>query len=597
MTRNQSSIAVLPFKNKAQQADSNFLGEGISEEIILALSRIPQLKVSSRRSSFSLQDAGLSLGQIAEKLGIENILEGTIEVHADQIRVRANLVNLAQDETIWSKSWQRNMQDLFAIQDEISLEIADQLREHFGHLEFNDHLVQSNTNSIDAFQYFLRGRQLFNRWNPQDVHLAIEYYSKALVVDPNYLDAHLGLADAYGFLATAGFADPLESWKKAKLALDFVAVREKDNPGLNYQLANYLFFTQASYAQAYNYARKAIISKPGYAEGQQFMAFLELLRANFTAADRHLHYALAMDPLNPESRFYRAYSFYRKEKFGLTIESCEELLEENPQNLPARIVRFYSLLSLGKAQQVLEELAQLPDASMMPDENLGLKILAYLQLDPQEAYRILPIIEAHAASDQSPQAHAYLFLIYAQMKKPDQAFEVLEKLFSHRSAILLLNFMDPLARFIWDDPRFENFKERIYRLDKSTIKGSVIKKKPLLSLEEQRTYQELLKKLMEREQVYLNPSLNLRGLAAQMKLHPNQLSWFINESLGLNFNDFINQYRIDHWLKLALDPANQRISLLGLAYESGFNSKSVFNTSFKKHKGLTPTNFIAQARD
>ena len=97
---------------------------------------------------------------------------------------------------------------------------------------------------------------------------------------------------------------------------------------------------------------------------------------------------------------------------------------------------------------------------------------------------------------------------------------------------------------------------------------------------------------MEEEEPFLNPTLSLRSLAAQIELHPNKLSWLLNESMGYNYNNFVNQYRVAHFKKLALDPSNAHISLLGLAYESGFNSKTVFNTYFKKETGMTPRAFL-----
>ncbi len=592
MPKKQTSLAVLPFSTRGPQEDISYLGEGIGEEIIQALSRIPELKVSSRRSSFKLAHSEMELADIAQALEVENILEGSIEVYEGRLKIRAHLIHVESDDNFWSQSWQRDLKDIFAVQDEISLEIADQLREHFGHLEIDEHLYYNNTDQPEAYKLFLKARQLFNRWNPQDVHLAIEHYRKALVIDPNYRDAHLGLADAYGFLATAGFADPEESWRKAKTALDEVALTAPDDPGLNYQLANYTFFVEASYSKAYQYGQKSIRTNPGYAEGQQFLAFLEIIRGNLEASDQHLHYALAVDPLNPESRFYQAYSFYRKEEFELAIARCEELLDQNPHNLPARIVRYYALLCSGKHEQVKKELELLEEASIMPDEALSLKILTLIEGDIQEAKPLIAELEARAESDHSPQAHAYLYLIYAQLNAYDQAFDLLEKLFSHRSSILLLNFMDPLAKAIHKDPRFDEFHSRIYAVQADLTPKSG--KKELLSAAELEQYRRALESIMEKELLHLDPNLKLRDLAAQLTLHPNQLSWLINESLGLNFNDFINQYRIEHWERLAKDPANQHISILGLAYESGFNSKSVFNTSYKKFRKQTPSSFMAQ---
>lgn len=598
MPQFQTSIAVLPFQVKAKSAkDLLYLGEGLSEEIIQALSRIPQLKVCSRRSSFNPKLEELSLSEIGKTLAVNNLLEGSIELLGEAIKIRASLINVEDDHTFWSHSWQRAVEQLFELEDEISLEIADQLREQFGHLDIEDHLVQAQTENTEAFQYYLKAKYHFNRWNPKDVHLSINYFQKAIEIDKEYTDAHTGMADAYGFLATAGFADPIESWAKAKSAMDFVLVRKPSDPGLNYQLANYYFFVEASYSIAYKFGKQSIAEQLNYPEGQQFMAFLELLRGQYKEAKTYLHYALAIDPINPESRFYAAYFEYRSSNFSQAIKICEELLSENPQNLPALIVRYYALIASGQQEQAKKELSELPEAWIMPDERMGLSILCDVHGKQQDEYEGLSEYIQMAETNQSPQSHAYLYLIYARLGRNDEAFRLLEKLFEHKSSILLLNFNDPLAKPLQSDPRFPELLQRIYALNEDASIKAKAKKSSRLDLQEQAGLNTELEKLLKAEQIYLEPSLSLRSLAAKLQVHPNQLSWYLNEGLGSNFNDYINKHRLEHFKQLALNPANSHISLLGLAYESGFNSKSVFNASFKKHYGLTPSKYLAQLKN
>ncbi|TNE31254.1 MAG: helix-turn-helix domain-containing protein, partial [Bacteroidetes bacterium] len=174
----------------------------------------------------------------------------------------------------------------------------------------------------------------------------------------------------------------------------------------------------------------------------------------------------------------------------------------------------------------------------------------------------------------------------------DEAFAVLDKLFSHRSAILLLNFSDPLANGLQSDPRHSEYHQRIFQLESEQKPA----KKSNLSLTNVDDIKAQLKRWMEVEQIYLDPKLNLRSLASSLNIHPNQLSWLLNEELQVNFNDFINLFRIEHFIRLATDTSNAHISFIGLAYESGFNSKSVFNTSFKKLKGQTPSQYISSLK-
>ncbi|TNE29136.1 MAG: adenylate cyclase, partial [Bacteroidetes bacterium] len=411
MSNHRTSIAVLPFDQKGATDEYSFFGEGIGEEIIRALSSIPGLRVCSRRSSFSLAESHLSIGELAKKLNVENILEGSVQVAGDQIRISASLIEAASDETYWSNSWHRPLSNIFEVQDEISLLIADQLREHFGHLEISDHLVHMHTRNIDAFTWELKGRRQFNRWNPKDVHTAIDYFKMAIELDPEYLDPRMGLADAYGFLATTGFGDPVSCWKKAKDELDFVHERDPLHAGLNYQLANYEFFTQASYTQAFHYAKITIQSREGYPEGQQFMAFLNMLRGDMKKAGDHIRYARAIDPLNSETRFYEAYYQYRLHNYLSSIAICDELLATNPQNLPALIVKFYGMILSGKSEPLLRELKHAPDSLLLPDEKLGLETMVYHALDyKDESEQSYAELMMRSQNNSSPQADAYFYL-------------------------------------------------------------------------------------------------------------------------------------------------------------------------------------------
>ncbi|CAD5249385.1 MULTISPECIES: helix-turn-helix domain-containing protein [unclassified Imperialibacter] len=572
--------------------ENEYFCDGITEEIINALARVTELKVTSRTSSFYFKHHKASIREIGEKLNVSAILEGSVRVGGNMLRITAQLIEVATDSHFWSQTWDRKLENIFEIQDEVSLHIADKLREQFGHMEIGDHLAKSPTQNLNAYELLLKGKYLFNRWNPEDVNKAISLFEQAIEQDPDLVDAHMGLSDAYGFLATAGFAPREASWKKA---FEHMKIVERINPNhapLNYQLANHAFFTEADYNKAFKYTLKSIKSRPTYPEGQQFMAFLYLLKNDTTKANEHLQYVRSVDPLNQETLFYQAYYFYRTEEFEKAAAICQQLLEVNPKNLPAYIVHCYCLFHLGRIDQVIEETANMPDEIMIPDERAGINALAYLMKgDSNNAAPYINEVMARSNENASFQADAYAFWIYAQQCKADEAFAIVEKLFTHQSSILLLNYYDPLAKNLRGDDRFWRYADLIYpelKHKESTPKTNTSQ----LDEATAAAYEEKLMAVVNDELPYLNPSLSLRSLAEQIEMHPNQLSWLLNEKIGRNFNEFINDFRIGHFKKLAVDPANSHISLVGLAFESGFNSKTVFNTYFKKAEGMTPSAFL-----
>ncbi|SHM44292.1 transcriptional regulator, AraC family [Cyclobacterium lianum] len=588
---NPKSIAVLPFVNTSPGTENEFFCDGITEEIINALAKIEQLKVTSRTSSFFFKGQNRPVAEIGRELGVANLLEGSLRVSGDRLRISAQLINVSDDSHFWSESWDRKLEDIFAVQDEISLRIADKLREQFGHLDIADQLVQAPTGKVEAYRHYLKGKSLFNRWNPEDTNQAIGYFEKALQIDPDLIDAHTGLADAYSFLAVAGFAPREIAWAKAIESIQRAKALDPQNAPLNYLLANQAFFTEANFGQAMWYGQQAIASKPTYAEGHQFLAFLFMLKDDLKKAGEHLRYARSIDPLNPETKFYQAYFLYRSQSFDEAEVLLEQLLEANAKNLPALITLSYVFLKTRSFDRAETLIVHGEPDGIMPDEKLGLTCLLRVMQGEKESYSpLLAELETNASGDTSFQAHAYLFFVYCTLHQEEQAFSILEKLFQNQSSILLLAFGDPLADYLRSSTRFEQYRQRIYA-DAAPAATSSRRNSAELSESEADQSLQKLADFMAAESPFLDPSLSLRSLAGQLEMHPNQLSWLLNEKQGKNFNAYINAFRVEHFKKLLADPQNAYISLIGLAYESGFNSKTVFNTVFRKETGMTPREF------
>lgn len=576
-------------------ASYEYFSDGVTEEIINALAGINGLKVVSRTSSFHFRLQDTPLPEIARQLKVGNILQGSVRVVGKRVRITAQLISAYDDTHYWSERWDRSLEDIFAVQDEISLLIADKLREQLGHFEIGEHLVRPATLNLDAYAYALKAKFHFNKWNPEDVRQAIGYYEAALQLDPNHAPSYIGLADAYGFMATTTFMPMEEAWQKAAECTQKALVLAPDDPGVHYQLANLAFFTACDFEKAAHHNLRAIELKPSYPEAQQYMAFLYLLKGQQTEARQHLALALDIDPFNQETLFYKGYFLYRTGKHEEALAQMSTLLAHNPKNIPALTVKAYLLLKMGNFSSVREIMGKLPGPIIIPDEALGIRALSYLMEDNSTAGEWLPKLQKAAQSPHAFQAHTYLFLAYAQLGQHDKAFEWLENALSYRSSILLLSFSDPLASSLFHHPKYALFHKRLYphiQRAEAISNGH----QPLMTEQEASNAQAKLLALMKEEAPYLNPGLTLRDLAAQSGLHPNQLSWLINQAIGKNFSAFINDYRVAQFKMLAKDPDNSHISILGLAYESGFNSKTVFNTYFKKTVGITPGAYLKQLR-
>ncbi|MFW6257319.1 MAG: helix-turn-helix domain-containing protein [Prolixibacteraceae bacterium] len=573
----EKTLAVLPFINMSGNGDIEYFSDGITEEIINALARVEHLKVTSRTSSFYFKNKQVPIRQIAKELNVATILEGSVRMAANTVRITAQLIHAEEDFHFWSETWDRKLENIFEIQDEISLLIAEKLREQYGHLEIQENLVEKKTASIDAYQYFLKARFHFNKWNPVDARKAIEFYEKAIALDPNHADSYIGLADAYSFFAVTELMPREEAWEKSRKYMDKAYSLNPEHSGVHYLLANFSFFYNADFQEAFKHALRSVELKLNYPEAQQFVSMLYMISGEKDKAKQHLEIAHSIDPLSQETLFYRAYFQYRFGNYHNALKLYDECL-----------------LKMGRIGEAVQFLEKMPEEIVVPDERLGILCLAnILKNDEAETEKYLTQLIEKSLGKFAFQAHSYLYLAYANMRKAGEAFAWIDEAIKLKSSVLLLSYTDPLADSLKNDPRYDIYKKKLYRHPEEMV-SQAPEKPTLLDAETADNYTEKLTRFITEEEPFLIPNLSLRSLAEQLEIHPNKLSWLLNERMGKNFNEFINYYRIEYFKKLALDPANNHISLLGLAYESGFNSKTVFNTYFKKETGKTPKEFLKE---
>jgi len=587
-----NTLVILPFVNSSSDKEFEFFSDGITEEIITALGKINGLKVISRTSSFYFKGKDIPLKEIVNKLNVKMVLEGSVRIAGNQIRISAQLIDSENDFQVWSNTWDRELSNIFEIQDEISLLIADNLREYLGHFEIDNQLITKQTDNLEVYELALKARFLFNKWNPNDVNEAIRLFEEALAADPNHVESMVGIADCYSFLSITGFMNPEIGWQKTVEYTNKGLELEPKHPGLHYILANISFFRECNFSNSMEHAMNVVRFRPNYPEGQQFLFFLFTLRGQLDKAEEYINSALAIDPLNQETQFYRAFFLYRSGKYQSAIESLEKLLEINPKSIPALTVLAYCLVKTGEPNKALDLFDNLPEDLLIEDDKLGVSCLAYILLGNQnQVNKHLSVLESKVSNPEAIQSHSYLFLVYVNLKRFDDAVKLYENTIAGRSPIFMISLSDPLASDMRNDRRYQLIHNKTYRVKANDLDEEP-KSQPLLDEPTSLSYTNKLVSYMEQETPYLNPDLSLRHLAELIELHPNQLSWLLNTQLDMNYNYFVNKYRLSHFKELATDKSNSHISLMGLAFESGFNSKTVFNTFFKKETGMTPSAYL-----
>jgi TolB-like protein/Tfp pilus assembly protein PilF len=294
----EKSIAVLPFVDLSPQKDQEYFCDGLAEELINSLSHISELHVPARSSSFSFKGKDIDIREVGKTLNVETVLEGSVRKAGNRLRITAQLINVADGYHMWSERYDRDMDDIFAIQDEISLAIVDNLRVKLLKGE-KTKIVKRHTEDKEAYSLYLKGRYFWNRRHEGDMKKAIECYQQALAKDPTYAIPYVGIADVFNVFGLWSFIDPKDAFSKAKAAVS-KALELDDTLGEAYTslaFINMCFDWDWDEAEK-NYKRGIELNpKNAYAHGW-YAIFLVGQRRNKDAIEE-AHTALEFEPLSP----------------------------------------------------------------------------------------------------------------------------------------------------------------------------------------------------------------------------------------------------------------------------------------------------------
>jgi adenylate cyclase len=334
----RKSIAVLPFENLSEDKANAYFADGIQEEILTRLSRISDLKVISRTSTLRFKNASANISEIAKQLGVANILEGSVQKVADQVRVSVQLIDAESDSHLWAERYDRKLTDIFAVESDIASNIAEALQAKLTGAERRAISSQPTTNS-EAHELYLRGRFYWNQTvGPafeKSFDKSREYYEKALQLDPTYALAYAGLADYYGFAWGFGLLPPVEKWAKAEEENAQKALKLDPTLGEAYNcLATVKLYYYRNWPEAEGDFRHGLELSPNFAEMHAHYAMCLVFFGRNDEALSEVQRALALDPLSPRFGFTSGKLRFFMRQYDTAIEQYRKTLELDP-NFPA----------------------------------------------------------------------------------------------------------------------------------------------------------------------------------------------------------------------------------------------------------------------
>lgn len=437
------SIAVLPFANIGGDKENEYFSDGLSEEILNLLSKVSNLRVIARTSAFAFRGKQQDIREIAAILGARHVLEGSVRKAGNRVRVSTQLIEAESGSLLWSERYDRDLTDIFAVQDEIGSAIADAL-----HLQLTSRKKKVN---LEAWQCFLKGQYHHNRFTPDDLMKARDYFEQAIAIDPTYADAHSGLASHFDLMGALGVAPEGSLVPLARASAEKALQLDPADSEANSVLATIAGLTDYDWSRAEKYHRLALAANPvpPFVRFRYNTCFL-YPHGRTAEASEQCRLGLDVDPLSVQLNVNLVWSLYVQKQFQEAIERAQALSE--------LIAHPFLLLNKGQAQllagQTTEAVASLERfAEFAPWWRLGAAALAAAYYRAGD----LPRAEGLARSLFETHGLCFGYAWYcAAVGNPDLMFEALHGAIARRDTDLRGIQCDPIFEPWRDDPRFKD---------------------------------------------------------------------------------------------------------------------------------------------
>jgi len=449
---------VLPFVNMSADKNDEYLSDGVSEELITALSKITGLQVKARTSSFAFKGKNEDIQKIGELLHANHLLEGSVARAGNKLRITAQLIQASDGNHEWSDTYDRDMQDIFAVRSEVAEKVAATLKVRLLGEEKRK-IEKKPTENLEAYNLYRQGRYYSDKLSESDMKKAVPFFEQAIEKDPRFALAYAGIADNY-VLAADTYIAPREAFSKAKSAA-LKAIELDDSLAEAHASLGFVHFHYDwDWAAADKECRRAIELNPQSAPS--YMIYTHYLAGigRFDEASKFGARGLELDPLSVSTHFFLGWSALFAGQYDEAIAKLSKAVELDPSNGWVRMFLGRAYLFKGMPERAIEVMETAMRLS--PDDSYALGYLGYCyavtgrRADALKILQRLDELEKHRYVSRF--AHVY---IYAGLGDKDKTFEWLEKAFQERSDSLAWFRFDPESKNLQSDPRFAALMQKI----------------------------------------------------------------------------------------------------------------------------------------
>jgi TolB-like protein/Tfp pilus assembly protein PilF len=446
----QKSIAVLPLLNESGDPKDEYFSDGLSEELIAALAQISGLKVIGRSSSFRFKDRKEEPRTIGEKLGVSTLLEGTVRKQGDRVRIVAELINAADGIELWTRTFDRELKDIFAVQEEIARAVAESLKVT---LLGSDSTQISAPKNVEAHNAYLQGHFHFQRRNLEDYRKAVGYFDQAIRLDPGYALAYAERSEAWTFIGDlTGQHEP--AWSNARSDAEKAVAIAPDLAEAHAALGFVRFLVDWKFTEGLSELKRAKELSPSNPTANDVLARVIVYLGRIDEAERQARQAVELDPLSVTTQNNLARVLFYAGKLDEADAAARKSAELQPA--AAATHRWQALMAAqrGDGETALRE------AQLEPDEGyrrFELAVAEYVRGDRKAADAALADLIANGRDQLAYQ----IAEVYAVRGEKDKAFEWLQISFDNHDTGTLSLLVDPLLRGLRDDPRYNKFLAKL----------------------------------------------------------------------------------------------------------------------------------------
>jgi len=452
----EKSIAVLPFINMSNDPEQEYFSDGMAEEILNSLAHLKDLKVAGRTSSFQFKGKDIDLHEVGEKLGVATVLEGSVRKQGSKLRITAQLINVEDGFHLWSEKYDRNMDDIFAIQDEIALAITENLKVILLEKEIAI-ITKSHTQNAEAYELYLRGRFYLNkRFLPQ----SLEQFKKAVELDPGFAKAYAGLADAYIIMGFYNFLPAKETMPKAKQAAD-AALRLDNSLCEPYcSLGLYYASFEWNWQESKKHFLRSLQLNPGYTQTHIWFGhyYLTWIEGKFEEGEKHLTTAIELEPYSSICYINRYAVLFTAGKFEEAFQDAKRGIEIDPDSLIANRIMGFAYLykkQYTEATEYLEFASKLSHRA--PFTQVDLINLYTAKGSLKQASAVMEDLKMKLKEGKYVSSCIMSFA-FGFLGDVDEAIKWLEKAYQEHDAYLcIIKYYPFLPSKLRQDSRFNSF--------------------------------------------------------------------------------------------------------------------------------------------